>query len=205
MIRNALLLMLLLTSTLAHAQSDQRLMHGKRVSKAKACPRAYIGFSTGINNPVGFIGPQVDIAINPEISIGSGVGLSTWGTKVFLEGRYYFGLCNQGWAIGSGITHNTGTKNLPLPNVHTIYGEQDVVIDQYPQTNFMLSGYYFFPLGHSGRNRFHVQAGYSIPLTERARYDSNYPLTQKGQNQIYFLSPGGIIVGLGFSFGIGGM
>jgi hypothetical protein len=174
MIRSAILLLILLTTGIAHAQThDQPLIRSKKVQKAKICSRAYVGFSTGINNPVGFIGPQVDIAITPEVS------------------------------VGTGITHNTGTKNLVLPGVATIYGDQEVIIDQYPQTNGMISGYYFVPLGRIGRNRFHVQAGYSVPITERARFDSNYPLTAEGEDQIYFLSPGGIIVGFGFSFGFG--
>lgn len=195
---------LLITATAAEAQRNdrQQLMRRKNAPKYSSCPRAYIGFSSGINNPVGIIGPQVDIAVSPSFSIGSGVGLSTWGVKTFLETRYYFKPCNRGWAIGGGFTYNTGAKGVELNDVETIYGNRDIVVDQKSQANFMLSGYHFFSMGT--RHRFHLQAGFSIPLSDR-EFTSNFPLTSDGRDQVAILAPGGIILGFGFSFGAGRM
>src|SRR5690606_12762589 len=96
--------LLLLAQLPAQAQNSssgsQRLISRKATNtKLTGCPRVYIGFSTGINNPVGLIGPQVDLAIAPSVSISSGFGLSSWGYKTYLEGRYYFKPCNRGWAL----------------------------------------------------------------------------------------------------------
>jgi hypothetical protein len=168
------------------------------------CPKVYIGFSTGINNTVGLIGPQVDFAITPAVSIGTGFGLSSWGYKTFIEGRYYFKPCNRGWAVAGGFTYNTGGGDIPL-TLETIYGDRGVIVDLKPQPNFMFSGYHFFNLGRSGRNRFHLQAGYSIPLkTPEFTVTSGEVLTKKGHDVVIAIAPGGLILGLGFSFGIGG-
>lgn len=198
-------LILLMTATAAGAQrDDQRLVRRTNAPKARNCSQAYIGFSSGINNPVGLIGLQIDIAVSPSVSIGSGVGLSSWGAKTFIEARYYFKPCNRGWAIGSGFTYNTGANDVEMPDVETIYGDRDIIVDQHSQANFMLSGYHFFSLGRSGRNRFHLQAGFSIPLSDK-QFISNYPLTEDGKDQVAILAPGGLILGIGFSFGAGRM
>lgn len=197
----------------AFAQGGQRMMQRKgesHKSGSRACPRAYIGFSTGINNPVGILGPQVDIAVTPEFSLGSGVGLSSWGYKVFFEGRYYFKPCNRGWAVAAGITHNTGGNGLELQEQETIYGKGTVVVNLKAQTNFMISGYHFFNLGRQQRHRFHLQFGYSLPLTAPDfRQVAGAPLTNSGKNNgtdnILAIAPGGLILGVGFSFGAGRM
>lgn len=163
-------------------------------------PILYLGFSVGINNPVGFFGPQMDIIITKKVSAGTGIGLSTWGNKMFVEGRYYFDQYNRGWAVATGLTYSVGHKGLKLPGVKTVYGEQEVVVDQDPQTNAMVSTYYFFPMGKKKKTRFHLQAGYSIPLTEKGSFSCDEPLTSDGVNQIRYLAPGGFMVGAGFSF-----
>ncbi len=190
-------------------QGDQQLMRRRDAGHRRAggCPRAYIGFSTGINNPVGLLGPQVDIAISPSVSIGTGIGLSSWGFKTFVEGRYYFRPCNRGWAIGSGFTYNTGGNNIELQNQKTIYGDGTVMVDLHSQANFMASAYHFFSLGRSGRNRFHLQAGFSVPLGTKGEFiqRGGAPLTSTGVDNIRAIAPGGLILGLGFSFGAGRM
>ncbi len=171
-----------------------------------ACPRAYIGFSTGINNPVGVLGPQIDIAILPSVSVGAGVGASTWGTKTFLEGRYYFAPCNRGWAVAAGFTYNTGLKETEFQDVETVAGKTTVRIEGKSQSNFMFSGYHFFNLGRQHRNRFHLQLGYSVPLTEKEFTQTYGPALTKDSKDVFFtLAPGGLILGAGFSFGLGSM
>lgn len=194
----------------AQAQSGQRMMqrteerHKSR--KETACPRVYIGFSTGINNPVGVLGPQVDIAISPSVSLGTGVGISSWGTKTFIEGRYYFKQCHRGWAVAGGFTYNTGLQDAEFEDMETVAGKATVRVDERPQANFMFSGYHFFNLGRAHRNRFHLQAGYSIPLTEK-HYEQTYgpPMTRDAHDAMLITAPGGLILGLGFSFGLGAM
>lgn len=179
----------------------------RETNKSKGgCPRVYIGFSTGINNPVGIIGPAIDIAITPSVSIGTGVGISSWGTKIFLEGRYYFKPCNRGWAIGSGFTYNTGLQNAEFQDVETVVGKATVRINERAQSNFMLSGYHFFDLGRAHRNRFHLQAGFSVPLSDKYYEQIGGPqMTSDSHDAFLLTAPGGLILGAGFSFGLGQM
>ncbi len=209
MIRAMLLILIALFFTgSAFAQSgrhDQPLMGRKEAPViATGCPRVYIGLSTGVNNPAGFIGAQVDLAVSPTVSIGSGVGMSSWGYKTFIEARYYFKPCNRGWAVSGGLTFNTGVDGMALKSAETVYGKQDVSLKLHSLSNFMISGYHFFNLGQDGRNRFHLQFGYSIPLSE-ASFDQVFgaPLSGDGSDMVLALAPGGLILGLGFSFGVG--
>jgi hypothetical protein len=170
-----------------------------------ACPRLYYGFSTGMNNAVGIFGPQFDVAIDETFSLGTGFGISSWGYKLFGEGRFYFGECNRGWALGAGVTYNTGIRDIVLKDQETMGGRQDIAVELHPQTNVMLSAYRFFNLGRRGRNRWHLQAGASIPTSKKkfTQLDGP-PLSGIPTEQLRTNSPGGLVLGIGFSFGAGG-
>ena len=208
---------LAMSSLQAHAQGDAGAISpdSRRAArrsdpaehKAPSYQIAYLGFSGGINNPVGLLGLQLDLAFSPRASVNTGIGISTWGYKAALEGRYYFKPCNRGLAAACGLTYSAGGKDLKLNNVETSHGNNTVVVDMKQQFNLMISAYYFFNIGLRGTNWFHLQLGYSMPFTEpRATYHYNYygpTPTEKGRNSILALAPGGVIVGLGFSFGTG--
>src|SRR5690606_31783965 len=158
---------------------------------------AYVGFSGGINNPVGLIGVQLDLAFSPRASVNTGIGLSSWGYKAALEGRYYFKPCNRGWAVAGGLTYNTGGRGVKVNDIATSYGSNTVIVDMDPQAALMVSAYYFFNVGLKGKNRFHVQLGYSIPLSEprfTLQYNSYAPRpNEEGKKTIRALAPGGVI------------
>jgi hypothetical protein len=194
---------LMLFGFTASGQAADSLHKAKVKSKPRPCPKYYVGISGGMNNPPGYFGVLGEYAFTGQWSGVTGVGMSTWGPKVFLEGRRYFKPCNRGWAAAGGLTYSFGTQKLHIPSVNTIYGDQEVVINQHPQLNALLSAGYFFKLGRRGRNRFNVQLGYSFPLTGHPSYDSDIPLSPDGEKQIEFLAPGGIMAGIGFSFGFG--
>ena len=69
-------------NSIAQIKSDNAL--------TSSCPKFYLGFSSGLENPVGLLGVNVDFPIS-NFSIGGGLGLSSWGLKLATEGRYYFG------------------------------------------------------------------------------------------------------------------
>lgn len=178
--------------------------HGRIRNDDGACPLIYFGFSSGINNAVGLFGPQIDIAFTESFSAGTGFGISSWGYKVFGEGRFYFDPCNRGWALGAGLTYSTGLRNFVLRDAETRGGTMDVSVDLHPQTNVMISAYRFFNIGRSGRNQFHLQVGGSI-RTSRDRFTQldGPPLTGTPVQTLKTISPGGFLVGLGFSLGAG--
>lgn len=183
------------------------IYHPRPPKKAPAYQIAYVGFGGGINNPFGLANFNIDFPFTQHISLCFGAGLSTWGYKSGAEARYYFDSCNRGWAAMIGFSYNNGRNGLVLNGVETTTGEQSVTIDQKSVTSVSFSIGYFFNLGLKGTNRFHLQAGYSIPLLEPEFINRNSgfqaPLTDKGHNTIQALAPGGPVLGLGFSFGTG--
>lgn len=194
--RKTLLLLLLVATTIT--------TYAQRGRRGQECPKIYLGLSTGINNTNGLLGVNLDVPVTPTFSLGAGGGLSTWGWKAFFEGRYYFGqACNRGWAIGAGLTYNTGLSQ-PLevdqdPNSLGIPPAQ-VTIEPVPAA--FISAYRFFNIGQRG-NRFYLQLGWSQRFEDKP-YTSNpfRPLTTDGETVMRILSPGGVIIGVGFSFGI---
>lgn len=164
------------------------------------CRKAYVGLSMGINNPSGFLGFDIDIPIVPNFSIGAGIGSSTWGTKVYIDGKYYMKPCHRGWAFGIGVTHNAGMNNF-MTNLETIYGTEQVTVDLLGETNAFLGAYYFWTIGRR-YNRFYLEAGYSARFSSVQYTEvSGDPLDNNGQRVLQILSPGGLMIGAGFSFG----
>lgn len=69
----------------------------RHYSGSNSCPKVYLGLSTGINNQTGLIGLNLDVPVTEYLSLGSGVGISSWGYKTYFEGRFYFkNDCNRG-------------------------------------------------------------------------------------------------------------
>lgn len=55
---------------------------------SRSCPKFYLGISSGINNHSGFLGVNFDVPVTTQFSLGTGVGLSSWGYKAYGEGRF---------------------------------------------------------------------------------------------------------------------
>lgn len=170
---------------------------------SNSCPKFYLGISSGINNHSGVIGINFDVPVTTQFSLGTGVGISSWGYKAYGEGRFYFKECNRGWALGAAFTYNTGLQNFVLEMPTTI-GDVDVDMDLEPSPNVAVSAYHFFNLGRGG-HRFYLQLGWSQSIvSDPYTITSGHTLTSDGVTVMNLLSPGGLIFGFGFSFGLGG-
>ncbi len=191
---------LLLTLLVATVTLTAYAQYGRRSSD---CPKFYIGLGTGLNNPAGLLGVNLDVPITSSFSLGAGGGLSSWGWKAYFEGRYYFGECNRGWAIGVGGTYNTGLSDaLEVDQDPNNIGIPSALVTLEPVPAVFLSGYRFFDVGKRG-NRFYIQVGWSQRFDDKPYSSSPFrPLTTDGETVMRILSPGGVIVGLGFSFGV---
>ena len=170
--------------------------------RGRSCPKVYLAPTIGINNPVGMIGLDIDVPISPRFSLSTGGGLSSWGFKGKLEGRYFFRECNRGWAFGIGGTYNTGGKNINTV-ISTNAGSETATFDFDPVPAVFFSGYHFFNLGQ--RHRFYLQLGWSQRFEDNLyTVTSPHILTSEGRTVMDLITPGGVIFAFGFSFGIGG-
>ncbi|HEY1032038.1 MAG TPA: hypothetical protein VGD89_09705 [Flavipsychrobacter sp.] len=173
----------------------------EKTSKSGSCPKLYIGVSTGLENPAGLLGFNIDVPVTQQFSLGAGGGISSWGYKAYGEGRFYFDKCNRGWALGTGVTYNTGLSNFST-SLPTTVGDQTVRLDLEPKVNVFVAGYRFWNLGRNG-HRIWLQVGYSLRLDEdNYTILSGHTLTADGDQVMTILAPGGLMVGVGFSFGV---
>ncbi|MBL7682387.1 MAG: hypothetical protein JNK00_03415 [Flavipsychrobacter sp.] len=165
------------------------------------CPKLYIGITAGIESPGGLIGFNVDVPVTQKFSLSGSAGLGSWGYKAGGEGRFYFGECNRSWALGAGVTYNTGLKNFSS-TMPTTMGDANVAMDLNPKTNVFIAAHKFFNLGRNG-HRFNISMGYSIRLDEdNYRILNGYTLTSEGKQVMTILAPGGFMLGFGFTFGV---
>jgi len=175
--------------------------YGKR--NDQSCAKFYVGLSTGINNHSGFLGVNFDVPVTGHFSLGTGLGLSSWGYKSYGEGRFYFKECNRGWALGAGVTYNTGFDDF-IVEMPTTIGTTDVSMNLEPTANVAVSAYHFFNLGR-GNHRFYLQLGWSQRMNDTPYViTSGHTLNADGKTAMNFVTPGGLIFGFGFSFGLGG-
>jgi hypothetical protein len=197
LVLSAMVLVMIVSNV--HAQS----YYGNRKwgSDNSVCNKLYLGVSTGINNPAGIIAIDIDVPIVSHLSLGAGTGIGSWGTKYYGDLRYYLKPCNRGLAFGAGVSYSTGINPI-TENLATVNGNEDVTLNLKPETNLFLGVYYFWTLGKHA-NRIYVDAGYSIPFESVSYTETNGDaLTTNADKTMKAIAPGGVMIGVGFSFGI---
>lgn len=185
----------------AMAQSNNE---NQSKNTSKNCPQFYIGFSGGVNNQAGVIGFNLELPINHSVTLNGGAGGGSWGTKGYIEARYYFEpICYTGWAIGAGITHSAGIYDMKLSLPDAAGEHHDVNIESKPMSNAFVAGYKFWKLGRNSKNRFYIEAGCSVPFgSPQYIVKSGEALTEEADRTVRILSPGGLIAAIGFSFAL---
>jgi len=165
-------------------------------------PKAYLGFSTGINNMIGIIGPQLDVVINKNLTIGAGIGLSSWGTKWAINMQFY----PQGWNkfyVKGGYSQNSGLEDFE-PEMELSNGNTDyVLMDLKPVGNVFFTAGYAWKIGK--RNKFYLEGGYALPLITEdyyELYDDSVKLSSTSEQLMQLLRPGGLVIALGLNFAL---
>lgn len=177
-------------------------MRRKILNRPANCSDVYIVAATGINSNTSALGFCFDIPVHKSITVESGVGLGLYGYKIYLGSKYYFSECHRGWALGAGITYNTGSDKFTW-DVETVNGKNEKVsVDFLPQTNLFASIYHYWTMG-SANNRFYIQAGYSQPLATNKFQQTDGPiLSENSKTLLTYIGPGGPILAIGFSVGL---
>jgi hypothetical protein len=168
----------------------------------------YLGLGTGLNS-VGLIGLNAEYIFNNRIGIVGSAGLGTWGTKSSIGARFYFknptsGALHVSFARASGV-NGVVTQLDTVDNAGTAYPSQ-ITFNAKPVSLFNIAYQKFWRLGNSAR--FHIEAGYSIPLNGKSPNNyqitapQNIELSETSQSVMRILQPGGLMIGIGFTFGI---
>lgn len=165
---------------------------------------SFLGLSAGINNPAGMIGMRFDTRIAPKLMGTVNLGLG-WGVKTSL-GVVYQPKQGSGWCPFISISHTTGADSivskLQVQQASAVV-MKDVAADFKP-INTLNLGFERQWIGSKG-NRFFLTLGYSFALHNGdvyELYNKAEPLTKASALGLKLQSPGGIMVGLGYSFGL---
>ena len=165
-------------------------------------PRVFIGFSTGIDNMIGLLGPQIDFFVVEKLSLGAGVSISSWGYKYafnaqFFPKQFYKYYFKAGYSRNSGL--DGFETELELENGQT----EKVKMDLKPVSNVLLTAGHGWKLGK--RNRIYLELGYAIPINADkyyVLYDPAIDLSKNSESVLKILRPGGLVIAAGFNFAI---
>jgi len=177
------------------------LLAGGTTHAQTLSPRLYGTLSTGLENPYGAVGGNLELCLAGKVSVAAGAGISLWGMKYAGEAKYYFNNSGRGWAIGAGISHSRGMSGYDI-EVEDAAGKRSVDMILKPVSNVYGAVYRYWKLG-KGNNRFHLQAGYSARLSDTYyTFNETYIPTKSEQSFLRSMSPGGLMFAAGFSFAL---
>ena len=169
-------------------------------SKGDSIKTVYIGIGSGLNNYTGLAGVSLNIRVIDRLFVQGGAGLGSWGSKLSAGLRYDLGY-DKGWSFGAGISSCSGIPNFPA-NLELQSGVKgDVKVDLLRANTLNLKATHNWLLG--GHNIFYVEFGYAVPLQSSPwRVIDNSVISQNSKKVLDLIAPGGLLVGLGFSFGL---
>lgn len=174
----------------------------RKIDPTEFVPGGYLGLSTGINNFNGMLGINGELKIVKNLTAAGGAGIGGWGYKFAAAIRYYIHY-PKGWCFGLGYSSATGVKGFEA-ELETSYpgGDQIVLLNLNRANNLNLTGGYQWRLGK--RFRLGLEIGYAFPLQDQAWevVSENVVLSDTSEQVMNILTPGGLIIGFGFSVGI---
>jgi hypothetical protein len=170
-------------------------------------PTDYIGVGTGINSNVGIVGITYEHIFKEHIGTYVNLGIGGWGAKMGIGGRLYFRDALSG-AVGINYSYVGGAKGVKssldvVENGKTV--NKEIEFDAHPVNTLNISYLKFWRMGK--RSRFNLELGYSVALNGKseANYTLKTPgviLTETSTKALNFTQPGGLIIAVGFTFGL---
>lgn len=162
-------------------------------------PKTFLGIASGLENFTGLLGPSIEANVWGGFGVYAGVGLGSWGYKMSGGLKYYTDY-PYGWAWCLSVSHATGLRDFET-ELETRNGQQMVRLDLLPCQTLNLTAQHHWKLGK--KNRFNLEFGYSIPLTYDAyTVKDGSVLTDTSELALKILQPGGLMFGIGFTFGL---
>ena len=166
-------------------------------SKAKQLPQAYIGIGAGINNYCGLIGIGANFYLVDDICLRVGAGIGTWGSKL-TAGVKYEKRDEKGWGCGISLSSCSGGVEQNLTNKNK---QTHTIVNLLRVNTINLTGTYSWVFHN--KNRFYIETGYSIGVTDKYYEEKNGRELSDFQTRfVHLMKPGGIIIGIGFLFGL---
>lgn len=168
-------------------------------------PTIYIGGGVGVNMPGGMIGVMFEVPVNHKISFSAAAGSGSWGTK--LTGTI---LVNTrptalGSSLGMGFSYASGLQNFDLEMSVKPNTTKMVTLNLHQAYAVNLNYNYAWKIGRKCKLTLHT--GYSVGLSSNnfelvTEDDVKEELTDQSKLILNMMSPGGLIIGTSFMFGL---
>lgn len=196
-IRNSLLFfsLLLFSKTTLKAQEYYNPDALRTLNEKKI----YVGIASGIESFAGMLGASLEGNVAKRISLFAGAGLGGWGYKLSGGVKLYKQFPYK-WAYCASLSHATGLKDFKT-KLETQTGSKDVLMDLLSCQTFNITAQHHWKIGQ-GSNRFNIEFGLSIPIKDNVYViKDGSVLTRESASVMTVLQPGGLTVGIGFTFG----
>jgi hypothetical protein len=159
----------------------------------------YLGAGTGYNNFCGVVGISCNVRVHNKLQVRGGLGIGGWGDKYSL-GLKYNKDQGKGWSYCLSYDHSIGIPNEKVKLQLTSGAKKDVTINCLKANTIDLTTLHSWRIGS---NFFYLEFGYGIPLqTSPWEVMDGSLLSGNSTSALDRSSPGGIIIGAGFVFGI---
>ncbi|MBK6263691.1 hypothetical protein JKA74_01485 [Marivirga sp. S37H4] len=163
-------------------------------------PQFYLGIGTGINTYTGLAGISANYILDKRLFLQGGLGLSTWGIRTSIGLRYDRSY-RHGVTYGVNLTRSSGIDDIDV-EFDSGNGSPNTVnmrLESVSTLNFKVGYNWWF----GKYNTFNLTLGYALALKDQPwEVKDGSTLSQIDQQVLQILSPGGIILGMGLSFGI---
>lgn len=190
--------LVLLFLTAAYSQTEVNPFFKQEI----VTPKAFLGPSTGLDNMVGLLGAQLDYVVIDKLTIGGGIGISSWGYKYAVNIKYYpEGLYK--YYFKAGYSQNSGFEEFETELELESGVTEPVMMDLKPVGNLFFTAGWAWKMGK--RNRFFLEGGYALPLNTDdyyVLYDETIKLSQTSEQVLQIMRPGGFVICLGLNFAI---
>jgi hypothetical protein len=151
---------------------------------------------------VGLLGAQIDFVATEKLTLGGGLGISSWGYKYAVNLKFYpEGLYKYYFKVG--YSQNSGLEEFETELELESGATEPVMMDLKPVGNLFVTAGWAWKMGK--RNRFFLEGGYAFPLNTDdyyQLYDDNVRLSEMSEQVLRIMRPGGLVVCLGFNIAI---
>lgn len=163
-------------------------------------PTVYLGVGTGISNFTGLLGVSCTINATDQVAIRGAAGIGGWGYKYSFGINYHKNYL-RGWNYGLSYSHYTGMRGMQMDMEVNSGNTQEVTIDYQPTGTLNLTMAYSWKLGR--KNSFYLEYGYAIAMENKPwEVTSGEIFSSKSQQVMNLVRPGGLMLGVGFTFGL---
>lgn len=166
-------------------------------------PKIFLGVGLGVNDYGFGIGAEFNVYNN--FWVYGNAGLSTWngrlttGITIYPKSNGYKSSFSFGYSYATSSEDFSANLEVEQPNSKPVMKE--VLLDQNSVSTLNFKYSYNLKIGK--KSKFVFSGGYSVLLTKTLYVNKSlYQLTEKSEDFIKLMAPGGIIVGITFMIGV---